>query len=135
MRQFVNNQEDFPPFTDDMGRQCTGPGTASGSGFWPAGWLIFEILPGGKQHVTGEEWNALVPGGGANIDSRVGWLDYWSTGRIQGMPNIVHVVQPPAPPTPTPKSIQIDSVGVMGIIGPFGRARTSAGGGDRVADL
>lgn len=108
VRQFVNNSEEFPAFVNDWGEPQNGPGA---NGAWPAGWLIFEIVPGGKEHVSGAEWNALVPGGGGGIDPAVGRLEQWTTGRIQSMPNVRHAPAAPAPPAGARLAgLQIDQV-------------------------
>lgn len=96
MRQFVRNAEPFPPFVDDYGQQQVNGGDPGG--VWPATWLVFEIVPGGKQHVSGDEWFSLTNGTG-QPDSRVGFVEDWPTGRIQQMPNAPHPgVAAPAKP-------------------------------------
>jgi hypothetical protein len=107
VRHFVNNGEPFPAFVNDWGEAQNGPDPG---GQWPAGWLIFEMVTSGKTHVSGAEWNALVPGGGAGIDPKVGFVEQWTTGRIQSMPNARHATASTAPAAARLSGVQIDTV-------------------------
>lgn len=108
MRQFVNNSEVFPAFQDEWGDQHNGPNPDHS---FPPGWVVFEMVPGGKRNVPGAEWYALVPDGQpASLDARVGFFDYWTTGRIQSMPNVRYPGVTASPTTPQLTGLQIDRI-------------------------
>lgn len=114
MRWFVVNKESFPKFVNHNGDEWGGPGAG---GSFPPGNVVFEIVPGGKRHITPYEWWAINNSSlGGDVlkegsPKQIGQLSWETTGWLQTEPNCA----PDFKPIPGPR-------GPQGIAGPAGAA-------------